>query len=235
MRYTVQQILDPESDFWNQVAGGRGLGTVMVRLVVFVVSASALYGAVMAGWRSPALAFYVALKFPILLLGTTSLVMVLNWMVASICGAGLNLFQVIVLTWSAMAVASFLLVSLAPVALFFTLTAAASVGAHDELRFTHNCLLVTHIGLIAMAGAAGNMALIRGLRRLVASGCALTPIYAGWVLSFALVGCQLSWMLRPFVGSPFYPVAFMRPDALDRNFYEFLFTEVLPFILFGGR
>jgi len=235
MRATVQQILDPESAFWNQVAGGRELSATMMRLVVFVVTASALYGAVMAGWRSPTLALYVALKLPILLLGTTSLVMVLNWMIASICGAGLSFAQVITLTWSAMAVACFLLLSLIPVALFFTLTAAASDGPHAELQFTHNCLLVTHIGLIAMAGAAGNMALVRGLRRLVPQGCALSPIYAGWVLSFALVGCQLSWMLRPFVGSPFYPVAFMRPDALDRNFYEFLFTEVMPYILFGGR
>jgi hypothetical protein len=50
----------------------------------------------------------------------------------------------------------------------------------------------------------------------------------------AFVGCQTSWSLRPFVGSPFYPVVFLRPDALQRNFYEFVFGEVLPFIITGG-
>lgn len=235
MRGTVGQILDPASDFWRHVAERRDLGRVLLRLVLFIVLASALYGAVMAGWRSPRLALYVALKMPLLLLGTTSLVMTLNWMLAGIFGAGLSFAQVVALTWSAMAVASFLLLSLAPVALFFTLTSAATEGPSAELQFTHNCLLVTHISLIAMAGAAGNLALVRGLRRLVPPQCALTPIYMSWVLAFAVVGCQLSWMLRPFVGSPFFPVAFMRPDALDRNFYEFVFGEVLPYILFGGR
>jgi hypothetical protein len=55
-----------------------------------------------------------------------------------------------------------------------------------------------------------------------------------WLAAFAFVGCQMSWILRPFVGSPFYPVVFMRPDCLQRNFYEFLLTEVLPFV-FGAR
>ncbi|HMP75173.1 MAG TPA: hypothetical protein PKE12_02640 [Kiritimatiellia bacterium] len=235
MRGTVQQVLDPESDFWGRVEAQRALGPLLIRLVLFIVAASMLYGAVMAGWRSPKLAFYVALKMPVLLLGTTTLVMMLNWMIAGLFGAALSLVQVVALTWSAMAVASFLLLSLAPVALFFTLTSAAMQGTDAELQFTHNCLLVTHISLIALAGAAGNMALIRGLRRLVPPRCSLTPIYTGWVIAFAGVGCQLSWMLRPFVGSPFYPVAFMRPDALDRNFYEFVFGEVMPYILFGGR
>ncbi len=56
---------------------------------------------------------------------------------------------------------------------------------------------------------------------------------SAWLASYAFVGCQLSWILRPFVGSPFFPVEFLRPDALDRNFYEFVFTEVLPFLLAG--
>jgi len=51
---------------------------------------------------------------------------------------------------------------------------------------------------------------------------------------FAFVGCQMSWILRPFVGSPFYPVVFMRAECLQRNFYEFVFAEVLPYLLTGG-
>ncbi len=235
MRATVQQILDPDSPFWRRVAERRALGRLLLRLALFIVVASALYGAVMAGWRSPKLALYVALKMPVLLLGTTAIVMTLNWMLAGIFGAGLSFAQVVALTWGAMAVAALLLLSLTPVALFFTLSAAAASGPPAELRFTHNCLLVTHIALIAIAGSAGNLALVRGLRRLVPPSCRLAPVYTAWVLAFAAVGCQLSWMLRPFVGSPFFPVAFMRPDALERNFYEFVFAEVIPYILFGGR
>jgi len=40
--------------------------------------AGAAYGAALAGWRSPQLALYVAIKFPILLFGTTALVVCFN-------------------------------------------------------------------------------------------------------------------------------------------------------------
>jgi hypothetical protein len=103
------------------------------------------------------------------------------------------------------------------------------------LRLTHNYLLLTHIALIAGAGGAGNASLRRELARSARPGSPVRLVYWSWILSFALVGCQLSWMLRPFVGSPFYPVAFLRPDALQRNFFEFIFTEVLPYVLRGGQ
>ena len=42
-------------------------------------------------------------------------------------------------------------------------------------------------------------------------------IYA-WMLVFALVGGQMSWILRPFIGSPDMPFAWLRPR--DGSFFE---------------
>ena len=50
---------------------------------------------------------------------------------------------------------------------------------------------------------------------------------------FALVGGEVAWALRPFVGSVYKPVVFLRADALDGNVYEFIFTEILPHLLSG--
>ncbi len=60
-------------------------------------------------------------------------------------------------------------------------------------------------------------------------------IFAAWVLSFALVGGEVAWALRPFVGSIYYPPAFLRPDALDGNVYEFVTYDVLPYLLLGEQ
>jgi hypothetical protein len=180
------------------------------------------------------LALYVAVKLPILLLGTTSLVMLLNWIFATFLGSGLIFKQVVAITYGAIGVACWILLSLIPVTLFFTFGVASYEGTHDELRLTHNYLLMTHIILIAFAGVAGNAALRQGLRHVVAPTCSISKIYWSWLLSFAIVGCQLSWILRPFIGSPFYGIEFMRPDALERNFFEFIFTDVLPYVLTGG-
>ena len=229
----VELLLRPAA-FSGRLQAGRGLARVTLQLLLFIVAASALYGAVLAGWRSPRLAGYVAIKLPLLLLGTTSLVMLLNWLTATALGSGLRFAQVVALTYGAMAVAGWILLGLTPVAAFFTWTAAPMGGADPALRFTHNCLLLTHIGLIALAGLAGNWVLWQRLREVARPGCRLGAIYWLWIAAFAFVGCQLSWILRPFVGSPFYPVVFMRPDCLQRNFYEFVFTEVLPYVLNGG-
>ena len=35
-----------------------------------------------------------------------------------------------------------------------------------------------------------------------------------------LLGSQLSWLLRPFVGSPGLPIEFIRKEAFHGNFFE---------------
>jgi hypothetical protein len=207
----------------------------LLGLVVFVVLSCALYGAVLAGWRSPLLSVYVAIKLPMLFLGTIAIVAVFNWMTASILGSGLSFKSTVFTVFASMTIGCWIMISLVPVALFFLLSGVSSAGTHDELRYAHNSILMTHIVILALAGVGGNLALLQGLRRIVRPQCPARGLFFAWLLAFAFVGCQMSWILRPFVGSPFYSVAFMRSDCLARNFYEFVFTEVLPFLLTGGR
>jgi len=204
-------------------------------LIVFVCFACALYGAVLAGWRSPRLSVYVAIKLPILFLGTTAIVAIFNWMIATALGSGLSFKSTVFAVFASMTIGCWILLSLIPVTLFFLVSGVSYSGTTTELQFAHNSILMIHILILSLAGIAGNAALLQGLRRLVAPRCPATSLFLSWLAAFAFVGCQLSWILRPFIGSPFFPVAFMRPDALDRNFYEFVFTEVLPFLLTGGK
>ena len=41
-----------------------------------------------------------------------------------------------------------------------------------------------------------------------------------WLGGNFLLGSQLAWILRPFIGSPGLAVEFLRPDPLRGNFYE---------------
>ena len=165
---------------------------------------------------------------------TAAFVAVFNWMVAALLGSGLSFKSTVFAVFAAMAIGGWILLALVPVAFFFLSTGLAYAGTPAELRFAHNSILMTHVVLLACAGLLGHLALHQGLRRLVRPRCPLAGLFGAWLAAFALVGCQLSWILRPFVGSPFYPVVFFRPDAFERNFYEFVFTEVLPFLLTGG-
>jgi K+ transporter len=61
----------------------------------------------------------------------------------------------------------------------------------------------------------------------------LLPVFLIWFSTFAAVGGEVAWAMRPFVGSvsPDYPVVFLRKDALDGNVYEFIVTDILPHLV----
>ncbi len=228
-------LLTDREGFWARVRAREVPWVSVLGLIAFIVVACALYGAALAGWRSPRLALYVALKLPLLFLGTTTIVSVFNWMMAALLGSGLSFRDTVTVVFASMTLTAWILLSLLPAAIFFTVTGVADEGTANELQFAHNSILVTHVAILGLAGMGGNVALFRGLRQIVRPGCSPVSLLLLWVAAFGFVGCQLSWIFRPFVGSPFFPVAFMRADALDRNFYEFVFMEVIPFLLTGGK
>jgi len=53
-------------------------------------------------------------------------------------------------------------------------------------------------------------------RRTVASP--VRTVFFVWVIVFGLVGAQMGWMLRPFIGAPHAPVTFFRPR--EGNFFQ---------------
>jgi len=227
-------LLKSRARFWDRLRTGEAGWSDLASLCLFTVLSTGLYGLVLAGWRSPLLSLYVAVKLPLLFIGATAVVSVLNWMFAALLGSGLSFRSTMLAVFASMTVGGWILLALAPVAFFFLVSGVPRAGSDEELRLAHNAILMTHILVLAFAGVAGNAALLSGLRSAVRPGCPVLTLFFAWVGSFAFVGCQMSWMLRPFVGSPFYPVAFLRADWLDRNFYEFVFGEVLPFLLAGN-
>jgi hypothetical protein len=217
--------------FFERVAARRELAAAIGGSAVVVVIGSSCYGATFGLWRSWTLALYVAIKLPALLVATTSLVMLLNWMLAQLMASGLRFAQVAALTYRAMATASLVLASLAPVAAFL---AIASPGPRPSDDLSHNVLLLAHVAFVACACVYANGTVLRGLARLCRPGTRIARLYLSWLATNALVGCQLAWILRPFLGSPNYPVAFLRPDALDGNFFEFVFVTIIWKRLLGG-
>jgi hypothetical protein len=218
-------------EFFSQVAAGRNLGRLLAGSAAVVVAGAAAYGFTFGLWRSGQLAVYVAIKLPLLLVTSTSLVMVLNWILAQLMSSGLRFGQVAVLTYRAMAVASVVLLSLAPVSAFMAIASPPPAAGEDQ---SHNLLLLTHVLFVGCAGVYGNSTILRGMRQCCRPQTPFGRLYLSWLGSNMLVGCQLAWILRPFMGSPNYPVVFLRPDALEGNFYEFVFVTLIWRNLLGG-
>ncbi|MCH9649376.1 MAG: hypothetical protein K0U98_14135 [Deltaproteobacteria bacterium] len=234
--WSLAPIGTPEAtprDLAKGLEEGRSARWWLETLGVLILGGS-LYGAAIGLWHGPKLAVYVAVKLPLLLVLTATLTLALNWMAALLFGLRLEIREVAALAFSALSVAAVVLASLTPIALFFTYTVPIpSVAA----RTTHNLLYLMHTAFVAASGLVGTAALRGTLRRILrrrgADPSRAFKIYALWVTSFAVVGGEVAWALRPFVGSIYHPVVFFRTNALDGNVYEFILQEILPFLLWG--
>ena len=206
----------------------------IARRALAVALATAVYGAVLAAWRSPLMAAYGAAKLPLVFLGSTCVVSVFCWMAGLLTGAGLRYGEVLEAVFTAMGVSGAILVALAPVVLFLVFSGAPDAGTPEKMRFAHACLLGVHICVLGASGVAGVASLVRALCRRVPATCRLPALLALWLAAFAVVGCQGGWMLRPLVGSPNIAVEFLRADALKGNFLESLFKQIIPHLVHKG-
>ena len=185
--------------------------------ILVILGGSGLYGSTVGLWRSQEQALYTAIKIPGLILLTCAGNAILNGMLAQLLGSALSFRQ----TWNAIllsfAAASIILGAFAPIALF-VLCNTPPLSATNAV-VGHSVMLLMHVFLIACAGILGNRLLLRSLNFLSAPTIARHVLF-GWLVGNLLLGSQLAWVLRPFIGSPELIVQFLRPDPLRGNFYE---------------
>ncbi len=206
---------------WTEAASPA---RVALWLAVTVIG-SAAFGAAMGWWREPHQALYTAAKFPLVILLTTLGNALLNAMLAPLLGVNLGLRQSLLAVLMSFTIASAILGAAAPLLAFVIWNApplahAASAGA------THAFILLTIVAAIAFAGVAANLRLLRLLRHLSGSEAAARRVLCAWLVGNLFLGSQLSWVLRPFIGSPGLLVEFLRADPFKGSFYEAVFYSL---------
>jgi hypothetical protein len=194
--------------------------------LVVILAGAGLYGAAVGWWRSPLQAGYNALKFPLIILLTTLSNALINGMLAPLLGLDLRFRQSVMAVLMSFTIAAAILGSFSPVVFFVVWNTPPLGSAPADAAGAHSFLLVSQVALVAFAGVAGNLRLWQLLRRLGGSDAVAFKVMLAWLASNLFLGSQISWMLRPFVGSPHLPVEFVRDDALAGSFYETLFAAV---------
>jgi len=188
--------------------------------VAIILVGAGLYGGAVGAWRSPVQGGFTAIKFPLILLLTTFGNALLNAMLAPLLGLNLKFRQSLIAILMSFTIAAAILGSFSPLIWFITWNMPPlEPGAPIPFQ-AHALHLLTQILLIAFAGVAANLRLLQLLQHLSGSKAVAARILLGWLAGNLLLGGQLSWMLRPFVGSPGLPVEFLRRDALHGNFFE---------------
>ena len=197
----------------------RRISRVLLCAFAVTLLSSACYGAVFGAWRAPQQALFSAIKMPAMILGVTLCTAVINGMLAQAMGTRLSFRQVAACMFLGFAVTSILLASLSPVLLLLTLEtpSPASPAAMPAYRV----LLPAHTALVGICGVAGQCRLFRLLAQLIGSRRLAGRVLLGWILVCGLVGCELSWVLSPFLARPDLPIPFLNPNAFASNFFEY--------------
>lgn len=168
---------------------------------------AAAYGLVMGGYAaaSPqrlAQPLYSALKTPLLLLVTYALCVPAFFVLNSVRGLRTD-FRRAILAFTAMqACLAVTLASLAPV----TALAYASGADYQGAVFFNGVMF-------AVASAVSQLVVRRYYAPLIFSDRRHRQMLAVWYALYVFVGIQGAWVMRPFIGNPDVPTAFLRPGA----------------------
>ncbi|CAN5670062.1 hypothetical protein BH09VER1_BH09VER1_01660 [soil metagenome] len=198
----------------------RWLATCLFAAVV----SCAVYGLTFGLWRSGQQAVFTAIKFPLVIFLTCAGNGLLNGTLALVMGTGLGFRQSSIAILMSFTITGLILAAFAPIMLFLLWNTPA-IDSPDA-QTGQSITLLAHVSLIAFAGIMGNRRLWQLLRQLTGSTAQAYKVLFSWLAGNLLLGSQVSWILRPWIGSPvppgttFVEVAFFTPHPLHGNFFE---------------
>lgn len=179
-----------------------------------------LYGAAMGCWHSSLQAAYTAIKFPLVLFLTTAGNALLNGMLAPLLGLNIGFRQTSLAILRSFTIAAAILGSFSPIIFFLVWNTPPNAPGLSNDVSAYSFTLVAQVSVIAFAGVVANLRLLQHLQTLSGSRSVARRVVYAWLAANLFVGSQVSWVLRPFVGSPNLPTEFLRAHPLHGNFFE---------------
>lgn len=226
---------------------GGGLTVLIVLLGAFYgfcMGWLALFNRV---WPDNAQVFASMLKVPALFLLTLLVTFPSLYVFNALVGSRLALQTLFRLLIAALAVTLSVLASFGPIVAFFSMTTtsypfmvllnvllfgvAGALGLAFLLQTLHRLTLLSHevppaptaaadVPVAEVVKAAVPVEPAGALEHVHGSilGKNVKAVFFCWVVVFALVGAQMSWILRPFIGNPTQPFEWFR--SRESNFFE---------------
>lgn len=220
----VERIFRDRYTFFAEIREEIDLRGKIISLLLASTIFLALYGGVMGASNSVPQVISSAVKLPILFLITLFICAPSLYFFNILFGSKQSILQNIALILTAMTTTAVLLVSLAPVTLFFLTTTSG-----------YQFFKLLNVSIFAVAGAMGLVFLKQGFEHSVDADNeegrgARRRLFVLWMLLYGFVGTQMAWTLRPFMGAPTEP--FMIVRQVGGNFYADVIHSLIS--LFGG-
>jgi hypothetical protein len=207
--YFLDYILRAQTALFEQIHTQQELPRIIASMSILCALLSAIYGATMGMNHSIFLTISSAIKLPILFLLTAVICIPSLYTFNVLLGQRFKFLQTVTLMVMTLGTTTILLASLAPLSFFFALTSK-----------DYSFLMLMHVAIFGLCGLYGVQYLSRGCAYLAfRMGQPLNNLLLRiWIGIYAVVGMQLGWRLRPFVGAVGSPFELFRDDE-GGNFY----------------
>src|SRR6185436_9257507 len=150
---------------WTQP--GHLRTTAMNVAIIFL--GAGVYGAAMGWWREPLQGFYVAVKFPLVILLTALGNALLNAMLAPLLGLNIGFRQSFLALLMSFTITAAILGAFSPLVAYMIWNAPPLSPDAKVSDATYTAIQLTHVGIIAFAGIAANLRLSQLLQLLSGS------------------------------------------------------------------
>lgn len=212
------RLLRDRRTFLEEVRSEIKLESKIGSLLIASTFFFAVYGGILGSYGGGLQILSSAIKLPALYLLTLLICVPTLYFFDILFGSQLSFKQYVTMALTAVAVISVLLFSFAPVILFFLI----SVREYDFF-------LLLNVLVMAITGCVGVRLFYKGMVDMAGPDGfdqkLRLKLLQGWVLLYGLVGSQLGWTLRPFVGSDGQNFQIFRPEV-EGNFYSQVFRTL---------
>jgi hypothetical protein len=190
---------------------------------IYVLIFGGVYGALMGTFGGVLgdrllLILFAAIKVPLLLTVTFLVCLPSFFILNTLLGVREDLEPVLHALVATQAALTILLVSLAPVTLFWYASCP-----------DYNAAILFNALIFGIASLSAQWLLRRHYEPLITRNPRHQTLLRIWLILYAFVGIQTGWVLRPFIGSPDLPAQFFREEAWG-NAYVALAEKVRAFI-----
>lgn len=222
----VETILRNRQQFFDEIREGIGVQEKIRAMLTSSTAFLAVYGAVLGSTHSLLQTMSSAAKLPVLFLVTSIICIPALYIFSILFGSNQRLKQSVALILSAITITAVLLLSFAPITLFFMLT----TSGYQFFKLL-NVLFFTIAGIVGMVSFSQGMHLLSVSDKKEGTKRRSLVLYL-WIALFAFVGSQMAWTLRPFVGYPGARFELVR--EFGGNFYAnilYSIGEILGFLV----
>ena len=212
------EVFQNRESYLKKMGSNKYPASIIGGQILLIALFTFFYGLIMGSYNGLYQALTSGLKLWGLFLLTLLICFPSFYIVQIVLGSKIGVKQLLVILLSGLVMVSTIMLAFGPIVIFFQLTG----NNYDFLQ-------LLHVGILIFAGVFGMRVVLDALK----DACENLEVYPKigltvfkvWVVIFAFVGLQLSWNLRPFLGTKDMPFQLLRENT-QGNVYSAIFGSM---------